>query len=359
MNKHEMKDEHFQLIDQWWKEDNRRIFIISGYAGTGKTTLARQIPDKINVRNVAFLAPTGKAALLMDGGRTIHSYLYNPVRNPETHEVEFVRKDPRTFSEQLLIIDEVSMVSDELMDDLRSINIPMVGLGDSAQLPPVNGDNTLLNNADIFLTEIHRSDDGIVNLATDIRQGNRLKTKYDGVKFTVKKFMDDIGEVDKDAIIICKFNNTRRAINRAYREFHIPDHRFVITEGEKLVISKNNSSSGLMNGSIVVITEILGVLPKERMAIINVMNDSGDILRIRLDVSLLLGQPVLPYYVYKKHEDLHEAEYAYAITCHKSQGSEFERVYVVNEGRRFPDHQSWLYTAVTRAKKEVRIYNNG
>lgn len=358
MVKYDIKTEYAEKIKNWYVYDSRRLFIISGYAGCGKTTLARSIPDLLKLYRVAFLAPTGKASLLVENGKTIHSYLYNAVRDNLTEEIKFYPRDKRDFNDDLLIIDEISMVSDDIMDDLKSLDIPIIGLGDSAQLPPVSGENTILENPDIFLTEVFRNDGGILALATDVRMGNKVGYKYNDVKFISRKFISDINLLDDNSIVICKFNKTRRKINMLYRT-EVMKTRVMLVEGEKLIITRNNAGSGLMNGSLVTVKGISYFLLDNRMAEVLIENDSGIKFTIRIDISQLLDEPSLDYIHYRNDNMLHEVDYAYAITCHKAQGSEFDRVFIINEGRNFDNHQAWFYTAVTRAKKEVRIYNFG
>lgn len=358
MKTYPVKAEYENKIRNWYKISHGRIFVISGYAGTGKTSLARSIPSVLGISpsRVAFLAPTGKAALLMQGGRTIHSYLYHAHRDKESGEVTFIRKEQEDFTEELLIVDEISMVSDELLEDLKSARIPIIGLGDSAQLPPVNGANTLLDHADIYLTEVFRNDGGILSLATDIRNGEKLKLKYNDVKTISRQIYEDLSLVDDDTIVICKFNKTRRKINLAYRELKYKTE-LILVPGEKLIVTKNNSSTKLMNGSIITVDEIIAVEKNSRKIQVMVIDDTGERFSIRIDASVLLGQDSLSHTAYKDDGLLHEVDYAYAITCHKAQGSEFKKVFIVNEGKFIENHQAWFYTAVTRAREQIRIYN--
>lgn len=351
-----MKHSHIEKIKNWYK-DPKHTFIISGYAGTGKTTLARDIPELLNVKwSTAFLAPTGKAARVLHSyASTIHSYLYEPIVNPVTKEVTFVRKNTNSFHESLLIIDEISMVNKKLMRDILSLGIPIIGLGDPAQLPPVHGDTDVLNKPDIFLEKVHRNTDGILAYATDIRLNRKIKSHYKDVDFR-KYFYKDFKLYNEDSIIICRFNKTRQSLNIKIRK-EIYDYKEIIEIGEKMIILKNNQETGLMNGSIVIIDDILEMDNEKNIAKLLVTDDDDNTITIEVDLDIIKGVETKPKR-YSKKENIHEIDYAYAITCHKAQGSEFEQVFVINQGDWFDDHQKWLYTAITRAKNKLYMYMN-
>lgn len=345
-----IKEEYQDKIKNWFSNDSNRMFIISGYAGCGKTTLARQIPELLGVRNYRFLAPTGKASLLLGGG-TIHSYLYK-VHEDEDGELIFTKKSIDEFDESLLLIDEISMVGDDILEDLRELNIPMIGLGDPAQLPPVKGTNDILENPDILLTEVFRMDGGLLKLATDIREGNTrslIKKEYDDVSFR-NNMLNDITDVKDDDVIIVRYNKTRQEINSYYRR-HIKKFENLLDIGEKIMILDNDRfGTGLMNGSIVHIVDIGYIDKRNHTVTLRVEDDLGR--RFNIDANI---RPITKVkgFVPKKTLGI---DYAYAITCHKAQGSEYERVFVIKEGMHFDDWKKWYYTAVTRARKELFIY---
>lgn len=352
--KFQIEEKYIDQILLWWVVDkDKRIFILTGYAGCGKTTLARSIPELLDLYNVVFLAPTGKAANVMSGdARTIHSYLYHTEVIEETGEFFFHKKEPEEFEEDLLIVDEISMVSDELLADLIATGIPIIGLGDPAQLPPVNGSNTILNNPDIFLTHVWRNDGGILDLATDIRNGKRISwSKYENVQRSFKHISVNYDLVDDESIIICKFNKTRRQINKQFREL-VRGYELLIQKGEKLIITKNNKQTNLMNGSIVIVEEIAWMDRDSHLAGLKVKTQDGYSMFIKVSLLVVEG------YEEKLHRDpnIHYCDYAYAITCHKAQGSEYKNVFIIDEGAHIGDHQSWRYTAVTRARQKVYIY---
>lgn len=348
-----------EKVKYWYENEKHRVFIISGFAGCGKTYTAKGIPEMLDLMMVSFLAPTGKAArVLHDSAQTIHSYLYMCEQDKETGELHFLKKPRHEFFDQLLIVDEISMVNDDLMDDLRALNIPIIGLGDSAQLKPVNGDNSILDKPDIFLTKVYRNGGGILELATDLRNGeDDLIKKYDSVYYR-KAFYMDIKKYDEDSIVICRFNSTRQKVNKMIRK-QVYNYDSLLETGEKLMILNNDRDVGLFNGSIVELITILYLNTTEGIGEILVKRDDGFNIPIKVDVDILLGREAKPKRFRKKNENKEpylDVDYAYAITCHKSQGSEYEKVFLINQGQYFDDHQNWLYTAATRAKKKLYIY---
>lgn len=351
----EIKDEHKVKILNWYNRHRKRLFIISGYAGCGKTTLAKLIPNLLDLADeTMFLAPTGKAAEVIGlKARTIHSYLYDAVVDPETNEITFLKKEAGSLEEELLIVDEISMVPDEILNDLRELNIPIIGLGDPAQLPPVNGKNSVLSAPDIFLTEVFRNDGGILALATDIRNKVKIRSwKYNDVELRLGSIDQDLKDIEIDSAIIVKFNKTRTHINRLYRK-EVLGFTSIIQNGEKLIVTKNNSMTRLNNGSIVTVEEIEKIYVDELMAKVRVRTSDDQEMSIVINLDTLMNRDVRKL----NNKMIHEVDYAYAITCHKAQGSEYKKVYIINEGKFMEGHSAWFYTAVTRAKEKVIIYN--
>ena len=157
------------------------IFRLFGYAGTGKTTLARHIAEGVDGK-VLFAAFTGKAALVMrskgcPAASTIHSLIYQARESGEEVPSFDLWDDAPASKAKLIVIDECSMVDAELGRDLMSFGVPVLVLGDPAQLPPIQGGGFFTDaEPDVMLTEVHRQaqDDPIVRLSMDIRAGNRL-----------------------------------------------------------------------------------------------------------------------------------------------------------------------------------------
>ncbi len=182
---HDWSPEQARALDEvgrWLKTRgrDRQVFRLFGYAGTGKTTLARHLAEGVD-GNVVFAAYTGKAALVMQSrgcvnARTIHSLIYRP-KEIDSEEPSFVlNSDSEAADAKLIVIDECSMVDEELGRDLLSFGRPVLVLGDPAQLPPVKGGGYFTEaEPDVMLSEVHRqaAGDPIVRLSMIVREGGR------------------------------------------------------------------------------------------------------------------------------------------------------------------------------------------
>src|SRR5215472_4496324 len=208
------QEEALAAVARWLKagpgSGAPQVFRLFGYAGTGKTTLARHIADEVDGK-VLFAAFTGKAALVMrskgcSGASTIHSLIYQPV-DTDSPTPTFVRWDDGPASEaKLIVIDECSMVDAELGRDLMSFGAPILVLGDPAQLPPVQGGGFFTEaSPDAMLTEVHRQaqDDPIVRLSMDIRAGRRLVAGDYGASQVVRRdALDPQRVLDADQVLV-------------------------------------------------------------------------------------------------------------------------------------------------------------
>src|SRR5215470_263071 len=202
-----------------------QIFRLFGYAGTGKTTLARHLAEDVDGK-VAFAAFTGKAALVMRrkgcaGASTIHSLIYR-ARESGTETPSFeLWEDAPASKAKLIVIDECSMVDAELGRDLLSFSVPVLVLGDPAQLPPVQGGGFFTAaEPDALLTEVHRQaqDDPIVRLSMDVRAGKSLTPGVYGLTQVVRRdALDPQRVLDADQVLVGR-NVTRRAYNTRMRE---------------------------------------------------------------------------------------------------------------------------------------------
>jgi len=207
------------------------IFRLFGYAGTGKTTLARHIADGVD-GEVKFAAFTGKAALVMrnkgcDNASTIHSLIYR-ARESGVEQPSFELWDDAPASKaKLIVIDECSMVDAELGRDLMSFECPLLVLGDPAQLPPIQGGGYFTDcEPDAMLTEVHRQaqNDPIVRMSMDIREGRELEIGRYGESEVVSRAELDPDRVMRADQVLVGRNNTRRSYNMRMRQKrHIED----------------------------------------------------------------------------------------------------------------------------------------
>src|SRR5215475_11175746 len=222
------------------------VFRLFGYAGTGKTTLAKHIASGVDGA-VKFAAFTGKAALVMRskgcfGATTIHSLIYKA--RESDHEVpsfELWDEAPAAKA-KLIVIDECSMVDAELGRDLKSFGVPLLVLGDPAQLPPIQGGGFFTDaEPDAMLTEVHRQaqDNPIVRMSMDIREGRELEIGRHGESEVVsRKELDPDRVMSADQVLVGR-NATRRAYNARLRERRGFADALPMA-GDKLVCLRNN-----------------------------------------------------------------------------------------------------------------------
>ena len=363
------QDAALVAISRWLKERpaGQQVFRLFGYAGTGKTTLARHIAEDID-GDVAFGAFTGKAALVMrqkgcEGASTIHSMIYRPKRKSEDDE-----DDEETFSfainrhsdvskAALIIIDECSMVDEELGRDLLSFGKPTLVLGDPAQLPPVKGGGFFTEaEPDVMLTQVHRqaADNPIVRLSMDIRTGGLIELgEYGESRVIRRKDIDAETILGSDQVLV-GMNKTRRAYNsriRQLRGYTNPTPEV----GEKLVCLRNDKARGLQNGGIFRVTRVKD--PKSGFLKFDVTPDEV-LEKSRIHISVLPaffegGEDALPFQL-KRRSD--EFDFGYALTVHKAQGSQWDDVVLFDESFAFREHRArWLYTGITRAAERITI----
>ena len=351
---------------------------IVGYAGTGKTTLVKFIVDalKLHDSKVVYIAYTGKAALVLrnkgcTNAMTAHRLLYHSEELPDGTFLH-TPKTKLDKSYSLIVCDEASMLPQEMINLLLSHNTHVLFLGDSAQLPPIEGKQTILDNPDVFLTEVTRQalDNPIIKLSMDVREGKRLE--YGGDKRCRVMSNDKITDallLGADQIIVGK-NITRHKINEYMRKLKWKE-RYSIDplNGEKCICLKNNwnetASNGdpLINGQIGQLRNIsiIKMHHYDKVIVADFVSDDGGVYEdLLIDYHLMVdGKPTVNKDNWKQYSGapkLLEFAYAYAITCHKSQGSEFNRVILFEEWLGdYDQHQKWLYTGITRAAKQLVI----
>lgn len=337
----------YDEIMQWFRHTKNQRFVLAGYAGAGKTTLAKYIAEAIG--NVTFCAYTGKAAnVLREKGcpeaSTIHGAIYT-LLDDEDGEPRFILDyESKVKSARLVIVDEYSMLSEEIIADLEKLAKRVLYLGDPFQLPPVDGECSLKPNR--FIAEVHRQalDSPILRAATDVRLGKTLEYCNEGeFAFQPRRKVAPEHFHTADQVIV-GFNKTRHAWNERFRQRKGFSGTFP-QEGEKLICLRNNHEKGLFNGMIGYATENTQIIDDDKITLHfdawkNLECWSGDFKHIARQ----------PYWL--RHLD--RFDFGYVITCHKSQGSEFDNVLIYNQpiGREKVERQRWLYTGITRAKKQ-------
>lgn len=342
--------------------------------GTGKSTLVQYIIKELHIPDhlIAYVAYTGKASLVLQqkgcpGATTAHRLLYYSKELPDG---TFVHK-PREYPERplkLIIVDEVSMLEKEQWEILMKWRIPVIALGDPFQLPPIHEDNGVLAHPHIFLDQVMRQaqDSEIIRLSMDIREGKSLSC-YNGkdVCITSKSKIADQLLLKADQVL-CGKNVTRFDLNQRIRRAIWGDkYQIAPIKGDKIICLKNYWNYGnLTNGTMGTLGKFVTMDSRslKPMMLANFKSDIGDEYTVlNMDYKIFTeGKTTVNQDNWREfHRDIRpmEFDYGYAITVHKSQGSEFDKVILFNEylGNDREHYLRWLYTGVTRASKKLII----
>lgn len=405
-------------------------FLLTGYAGTGKTTIIRHA---VAGRNAAFLAYTGKAAQVLRRkgmpARTIHSLIYRPVTDKDAEKeaaallaraeaassaaerralgAEYRRltggKDGRgALSFELrgalggdfdvLVVDECSMVSDELLDDLLSFGAPTVLLGDPGQLPPVKGAAAWLagREPDATLTRIHRQAENspIIKASVLARSGTPIPFNLEPGAPVRKLHLEHLLK-NRDLLlgadqVLCGLNRTRSALIRDMRGWlgrREPGEKGEgVGAGERLICLRNDRERAVFNGEQFTVVENLGPMRVKGAACVRLRlapvdpdpdPDDGDGGGPReFTVPVYLGRFAEHYAEGRINHPTPDMmrgaldmDFAYAVTVHKAQGSEWGSVALADDGwmrwartaEERADRARWLYTGITRARERLVI----
>lgn len=369
-------------------ENGEKYCVISGYAGAGKSTLVKVIIENLPgidpEEDVAYACYTGKAAqvLLKKGNKnviTLHKLLYESIPRPDG---TFFRVPKTSIDYSIVVVDEVSMAPKTLMDLLFTHGCFVICLGDPFQLPPIdkNQDNELLEHPHIFLDEIMRQalDSSIIRLSMQIR--NREKIEYgkynDAIIMPYEKL--NTGVLKWGDQVLVGTNKTRININQTFR--NMQGRGSEPEEGDKVICLRNywdnlaDNDDPLVNGTVGYIHNLYTSYNKippycggQTIPVLytDFISDSeADFGTLNMDKhQIITGERSLDartiYKLNSRRPTQHlvpmEFTYAYAITTHKAQGSEWDKVVVLEEGFPFDkeEHARWLYTAVTRASEQL------
>ncbi len=348
-------------VGRWLKAGDPPVFRLFGYAGVGKTTLARHVAEHA-AGKAAFAAFTGKAALVMRsrgcaGATTIHSLIYNASEDNDGRPSFTLNADGPASRAGLIVIDECSMVDEELGRDLLSFGKPILVLGDPAQLPPVKGAGFFTDSApDVMLTEIHRQaqDNPIIRLSQKIREGGEVAYGDYGETRVIRRDDIDADRVMEADQILVGLNKTRRAYNSRIRQL-LGREGFSPVADDKLVCLRNDHEKGLLNGGLWRVAEARGMANDFAKLALRPEEDLGrPPLRVAVHRAFFEGREAdLPYPIRRESD---EFDFGYALTVHKAQGSQWDHVVLFDESRAFREHRArWLYTGVTRAAKRLTL----
>ena len=412
-----------QTILDWINSRNRRSFItLGGYAGTGKSSLIAEV-RKALPRNwkVAFCAYTGKASGVMkdkliaadavngnDYVGTIHSLCYHVREDPDTKMNVFERK--WSIDYDLIVVDEASMVTEDIFRDLRMYGIPMLFVGDHGQLPPINNSEdgsvfNLMENPMIRLEEVHRfgQDSTLLDLSIMARNGERIPFKqFDDKVAKVNEndlmvndfIMNRLGDFS-NGICLCGTNNTRTDVNQLIRlnygviadiDDKVPkvgDRVVCLRNNRALVdpiyngmLGKINSISDIPNPGCQMLNEAWnmsvsvddgfvynGMVNKHHFGELKYSTDGKEFVTVRelmqMKSKLTIKERKLMRGKFGSRKLYFDAfDFGYCLTVHKSQGSEWGNVMLFEETSGYWDddyRRKWLYTAVTRSNDRLLI----
>ena len=446
------------MADFLFEQQRDAVFVLRGYAGTGKTSLVGALVkcmDALQQRTV-LMAPTGRAAKVFalnaqHTAYTIHKRIYR--QKTFTGEMADFMQNVNLLKHTLFIVDEASMISNEglsgsafgtghLLDDLIQFVYSGEGcrlmlVGDTAQLPPVGEELSPALEPDFLagyglevhqltLTQVVRqlSDSGILWNATMLRQLITDEEVYAFPQLRLQGFPDiwvmpggELIEALEDAyyrcgtdqtIVITRSNKRANAYNQGIRG-RILGYEEELTGGDQLMIVKNNyhwvkpvgvtegeeeqaTMDFIANGDVATIRRYRNEREQHGFRFVDVTLSFPDYDDMEVEVTAILDtlmseapaltrqqQEALFQHVWEDYPELHtkrdrmkavkedpyfnalQIKYAYAVTCHKAQGGQWQRVFIdqgyMTEDMLSPDYFRWLYTALTRATETVYLVN--
>ncbi len=451
------QSEALSKIEDFLKTPGSGVFILKGYAGTGKTTLLQRLATYLEEKEIPFslLAPTGRAAAVLSAktgfsAKTLHSELYHfkaiegdadpEKENAQTDDFGQMRllfeiRQPDTNAQKVYVVDEASMIGDERSDDasfasfgsghLLTDFLTLVGSckvifsGDPCQLPPIgSGDSPALTEEffrrlgkPVFSCEMtqilrQKQDSEVLRLATQVRRMTAIPYKTKWVKLPAKtsptiavlpfdRMRDQyIREITargtENTIAISLSNLNCHHINLQVRQALYGNAHLPLQKGDLLMVTQNNYLVPLTNGDFVEVEEVgagqtvkgisfVHVTVKARLtgksheALLcleplhsghgNLNPEQQRLLMIDFS-QRMRGKKVRPkselYHSAMQRDPILNslrANYGYAVTCHKSQGGEWDKVYFfLNKGMYVmdpPELTRWWYTGITRSKNQL------
>lgn len=384
MEEIELSKNQKSVIDNildWYKSPKLQYITLGGYAGTGKTTLLSYLTNHLHKERtlrIAFCSYTGKAARVLnrklieqkslqkeDFIGTIHRLIYRAIVDDRDTIIGWEKLPLEDFKYDLIVVDEASMITEDIWRDLLTFQVPIIAVGDHGQLPPISGKFNLMENPNLKLEEIYRQEanNPIIKVSEIARKYGTLPFEIfsSNVKKINKQDLDtqeEIGNIfesfNDETMVLCGYNRTRVNLNKAIRQLHFdtPNPQ----AGDRVICLKNNRIEEIYNG----MTGTIVSLDREGIddasyyeAEINLDYEDypfyGKISMEQFNASELLD---------KKIEGLNYFDFGYALTVHKAQGSQAKRVVLFEERFSKMDDDNfrrWLYTGITRAEEELYI----
>lgn len=379
-----MQGQAVNAIKQWYRHSDKKIFHLAGYAGTGKSTLVDYVIQELNIpiHRVAFACYTGKASLVLTRkakgkfqAQTNHRLIYKLDKNTEGNPT-FIRKSRDELSGiDLIVNDEWSMVDGKTFEDLKYFGIKMLLIGDQGQLPPVSKANNeeleyIRSHPDFSLTEIHRQAEGNPIIYLSMLARTKQPIPYGlygdgGEVLVINPFQwQSVKEECYTTAdqIICGYNRTRQGLNQDIRKY-LGFHDVFPQVNDKLICTRNNWGKSIRDISLV--NGMTGFVKNIKYHVAKSLDVRRDAMEIQFRPdftdecfhNLYLVKDHFTGKEYKllphEHSTYCEFDYGYAITGHKSQGSQWDKVVVINEVLRAEEHHRWLYTTITRSSEKL------
>lgn len=402
------QDNALLKAQSWYsdKSSEKQVFRLFGYAGTGKTTLAKYLAENIS-GVVLFGAFTGKAAHVLQqkgcpDARTIHSLIYNTRDKSKKQLIELEKQLEQLTKEltaeklspeeigrhirikdlsnmiriekdnmdrpyfalnpesdvkdaDLVIIDECSMVSEQMGLDLLSFGTKILVLGDPAQLPPIGSAGFFTENVtpDIMLSDIRRQagESPIIHLATMLRNHELPSFGQYGESKWIRSYdLDPKDVLDVDQLLVGR-NKTRTLSNKRIRFLNGKTDLLPVLD-DKLVCLQNHHEEGLLNGALYEVVEMIDLI--DNKILMSIKGEDGETQEVLAHDAYFMGTSDDLKWFEKREAKLFD--YGYALTVHKAQGSQWDNVMLFDESNTFRnDKWRWLYTGVTRAAEKITI----
>lgn len=383
--------EVLQSLLRWVGDPQQQTLTMGGYAGTGKTTLLAALryvlAQKRPSWNVAFAAYTGKATQVLaqklkkipmdlpnDNISTLHSLLYSPITDAQGNQAGWRRRNSIPY--QLIVVDEASMVTTEIWQDLLKMQIPVLAVGDHGQLPPIGESLNLMATPDLVLTEIHRQAESspIIHLATLAREQGRIPVgeygpgvrKLNMQDSDAQLYLDELAQKHQnDMLFLVGQNRSRQGLNATIRAAKARESASP-ESGDMVICLRNNWKKGIFNGQIGKISSITAVSHPESDKLISYKAkittlDDEPLYKGKISAEQFGAPTVLDWSSKLRTAQGELFDFGYALTVHKAQGSQAKRVVVIEERNQHmsdDDWKRWLYTAVTRAEEELTIFGS-
>ncbi len=378
-----------EAILAWCQRGPKQVLTLGGYAGTGKTTVIAETIRRLSKRpRIAFCCYTGKAADILreklvktealktgDYCGTIHGLIYDQVRVPAKRvdaemvgarqsgnhekigegETEILWRKKDSIKADLIVVDEASMISKEIWNDLGSFGAPILAVGDHGQLPPVGDKYNLMENPAVRLETIHRQaeESPIIKLSIMARQEGKIPFGEYGpsvIKTRDTQAPWQLKTLEK-VMFLCGRNKTRVNLNAQIRErlgIHSPEP----IAGDRVICLRNSRRYKVFNGMLGTALSIKA--SGENLYRVKISMDSDVIFKGRIVRAQFGQERTLEY----EEGQSCLFDWGYALTVHKAQGSENKQVVLFEERfAQMDDDQwrRWLYTGVTRASEELII----